>query len=187
MDPLFDCFVKLFISHIHQTSQWGDIQGSFCIFGHPISHVETMGTVVSVDVWKDRKITIELDDGTGTIPCVLWMAQNNESSVSNASAAARILLDEQIRCCTLGASLHVFGRLHLYKNTKQMIIERIVPSADPNEESLFWVEVIDQLSCLRNRLLSQQTRNHEEDQEMPDTECLVRSQSGGPSRSAAPP
>ncbi|WMV26258.1 hypothetical protein MTR67_019643 [Solanum verrucosum] len=43
--------------------------------GRHLSRVETMGIAVSKDFKPNRFIKFDIDDGTGCIPCILWINQ----------------------------------------------------------------------------------------------------------------
>ncbi|CAA7401788.1 unnamed protein product [Spirodela intermedia] len=135
---------------------------SFCIAGgRAVSRAEAVGVVVA---WERREKLIRflLDDGTGCIPCVLWLnhrllagrppagdglspaiprhlAGRPPSEVEMLGRAA----EGHASRAQMGALVRVRGRLTAFRGTLQLTVGGVVAERDPNAEALHW------LQCLR--------------------------------------
>lgn len=160
LDPLFDCHVKLFISTIREMPLYNNIPGTFNLLNkHCITKCHVLGIIVSVEDWN-TKTTITLDDGTGVIQCILW---NNHEKKKHFR-----------KFCKLGESVHIFGKLSIYKNTfKQIVISRIVPSENIDSECMFYLQVLKNMKTVYNQQQNTiiQTIKSEEEEEDLSIEC----------------
>ncbi|XP_049409189.1 CST complex subunit STN1 [Solanum stenotomum] len=112
--------------------------------GRRLSRAETVGMVVSRDFKPNRFIKFDIDDGTGCIPCILWL--NHESShrrcPSNVRLIAQMAADfaSQIQLGVIG---RVRGKISRYRGNLQITVSDVVIERDPNSQILHW------LDCLR--------------------------------------
>ncbi|KAH0730841.1 CST complex subunit STN1 [Solanum tuberosum] len=115
--------------------------------GRRLSRAETVGIVVSRDFKPNRFIKFDIDDGTGCIPCILWL--NHESShhfsrrcPSNVRLIAQMAADfaSQIQLGVIG---RVRGKISRYRGNLQITVSDVVIERDPNSQILHW------LDCLR--------------------------------------
>ena len=88
-DHFFWANVKLFVRTVLQLEFYKGVPEVYDLHGHPIQKVEVGGYVVSkiqkqdkviyegmyVDTYNFAKVQVQVDDGTGVIPCVLWLKQ----------------------------------------------------------------------------------------------------------------
>ncbi|TMX02578.1 hypothetical protein EJD97_021003 [Solanum chilense] len=115
--------------------------------GRRVSRAETVGIVVSRDLKANRYMKFDIDDGTGCIPCILWL--NHESSryfsrrcPSNVRLIAQMAADfaSQVQ---LGVIARVRGKMSSYRGNLQITVSDVVIERDPNSQILHW------LDCLR--------------------------------------
>lgn len=92
------------------------------------------------------KVVFGVDDGTGVITCLLWDAKRPSESADEAQVAhARVearrveMAKENVR---LGAQIRCLGRVEIYQEMKQVVVEDVQLLEDPNEELLHWIEVM---------------------------------------------
>ncbi|DAZ93750.1 TPA: hypothetical protein N0F65_007376 [Lagenidium giganteum] len=134
-DPVTWSYVKLYGVHLEKQLQSLDgLPGSHSWTqtrsGHPhlLTKAQLMGVLVSIQERKDR-VEFLVDDGTGCVPAVLWTATWS-------------------RHVTLGDLVHVEGKLNLNvsidlpRPTRELRVARIAKVEDPNEEVLFWLQVM---------------------------------------------
>ncbi|XP_073129548.1 CST complex subunit STN1-like [Henckelia pumila] len=114
--------------------------------GMPVLHVESLGIVVTREHKPGKFLKFTIDDGTGCIPCVLWLNQlvspyfsrRDPSAVRfNADMAAK--LASQIH---LGAVARVRGKVKAYRGTLQITVSHVVLEADPNAQVLHWLDCV---------------------------------------------
>ncbi|KZV38675.1 hypothetical protein F511_33620 [Dorcoceras hygrometricum] len=119
---------------------------SFSRKGMPVLHVESLGIVVTREQKPGKFLKFTIDDGTGCIPCILWLNQlvspyfsrRDPSAVKfNADMAAR--LAAQIH---LGAVARVCGKVKRYRGTLQITASNVVLEADPNAQVLHWLDCV---------------------------------------------
>ncbi|KAG2377177.1 CST complex subunit [Vigna angularis] len=90
-----------------------DAATSFLRRGIPISRVETLGTITLLHLKPDRLLRFAIDDGTGCVPCVLWLNNANSPSVVRRrrhELAARfclVLEEEIVLACGLRIRLRI--------------------------------------------------------------------------------
>eukprot|EP00124_Ichthyophonus_hoferi_P002603 Ihof_evm4s184 gene=Ihof_evmTU4s184 len=125
VDPLFWVHAKLFISDVLALSPHAYLPDTFFLLNHPISRVEVMGYIVSVDV-RSRLTTYHVDDGSGVISCVVWSKNNRE---------------EPQFPLELGTLVKARGRVTSYREARQITITSIGAERINNAELLWWLEV----------------------------------------------
>lgn len=118
---------------------------SFLRCGRTVARAEIVGVVVSRDR-RDKFLRFLVDDGTGCVPCVLWLNHqylnpNNHSGISNTDPTAEMALkmSEEVR---LGTLLRVRGRIVMYRGAIQIAVRDVVMEKDPNVEVLHWLQCV---------------------------------------------
>lgn len=121
---------------------------TFHLKGIPISRIETVGTVTVRDFKPNRFLRFAIDDGTGCIPCILWL--NHLSSPHLARRRnpndLRLLADAASRSAALvkiGVAARVRGRISSFKGSVQITVSDVVLERDPNAEVLHWLDCVN--------------------------------------------
>ena len=114
---------------------------SFSRRGIPLSLVETLGTVTLCHLKPERLLRFVVDDGTGCVPCVLWL--NDANSPSVARRRRHELAARFVGVVKLGAVARVRGRLSQYNGGVQVRVSDVVAERDPN------AEIFHRLDCIR--------------------------------------
>ncbi|TKY44475.1 CST complex subunit STN1 [Spatholobus suberectus] len=117
-----------------------DATTSFSRRGIPISRVETIGTVTLRDLKPDRFLRFAVDDGTGCVPCVLWL--NHRDSPSVARRRRHHLAASFAELVEVGAVARVRGRLGRYKGAVQVTVSDVVLERDPNAEIFHRIDCV---------------------------------------------
>ncbi|KAK1437285.1 hypothetical protein QVD17_03075 [Tagetes erecta] len=111
-----------------------------------ISRTETLGIITSCDHKPDRFLRFTVDDGTGCIPCVLWLNQLTSPYFSRrcppdvrriATMAREFATRVQIGVC-----VRVRGKVTVYRGDLQLTVGDVVVERDPNAEILHWLECV---------------------------------------------
>ncbi|KAK3151704.1 hypothetical protein QOZ80_3AG0249430 [Eleusine coracana subsp. coracana] len=118
---------------------------SFLRCGRTVARAEIVGVVVSRDR-REKFLRFLVDDGTGCIPCVLWLNHqylnaNNSSRVSDSDPTAEMALkmSEEVH---LGTLLRVRGKIAVYRGAIQIAVRDVVLEKDPNVEVLHWLQCV---------------------------------------------
>ncbi|XP_020107988.1 CST complex subunit STN1 [Ananas comosus] len=115
----------------------------------PISRAETLGVVVL----RERRpllLSFLVDDGSGCVPCVLWLNHLHRRHFSASTSAAPPLdvvlaaeaAAERADAVRLGALVRVRGRVGVYRGAVQITVADVVVERDPNAEVLHWLDCI---------------------------------------------
>ncbi|GFP92324.1 cst complex subunit stn1 [Phtheirospermum japonicum] len=119
---------------------------SFSRQGTNLSRAEILGFAVTRDLKPGKFLRFTIDDGTGCIPCVLWLNQLTSSYFSKRSPScvrsiARVALNfaSQIQ---LGAVARVRGRITGYRGLVQITVSDVVLEPDPNAQVLHWLDCV---------------------------------------------
>ncbi|XP_078169230.1 nucleic acid-binding, OB-fold-like protein [Carex rostrata] len=104
-----------------------------------ISRAEILGIVVSLES-KPKFLKFLLDDGTGCIPCILWLNNRHVPSDQNLTAE---FTGCHARMVKLGEQLRVRGRITVYRGELQITVRDVLVERDPNMETLH------RLDCVR--------------------------------------
>ncbi|KAK4372065.1 hypothetical protein RND71_007449 [Anisodus tanguticus] len=120
---------------------------SFCRKGKRLSRAETVGIVVSRDFKPNRFLKFDIDDGTGCIPCVLWLNQETSRHFSRRCPSDVRLISQMATefssLVQLGVIARVRGRITSFRGNLQITVSDVVIERDPNSQILHW------LDCLR--------------------------------------
>lgn len=150
LDPLFWVNVKVAVCEIvGPDAVVTDAEGGHGAVrlyrGRPFRRCELMGHVVSLYA-RDTKTLFVLDDGTGTIECVVWIKSegDNGGGVDGGVSVDDFGID--LNALRLGALVRAQGRITEYVGNKQITVRTLQACADANVEPLFW---LDQGQCVR--------------------------------------
>nr|XP_043637499.1 CST complex subunit STN1 [Erigeron canadensis] len=109
-----------------------------------ISHVETLGIVTSREHKPERFLRFTIDDGTGSIPCVLWLNQLTSpyfSRISPPSVRSIALMAKNFEnVVRVGVLARVRGKIGVYRGKVQVTVNNVFVERDPNAEILHWLE-----------------------------------------------
>lgn len=163
MDPTEDAHVKLLAREL-----LGLAGGSapFCTGGgHPVSRAEAVGVVVARER-REKLLCFLLDDGTGCIPCVLWLnhrllAGSPPAGDGRSPAIPRLLAgrppsevemlglvaEGHASRAQMGALVRVRGRLTAFRGALQLTVGGVAAERDPNAEALHWLQCLRLARC----------------------------------------
>ncbi|CAN1766160.1 CST complex subunit STN1 [Linum perenne] len=129
------------------TSSDAAAAASFARRGVPLSRAEILGTVTSRDSKPGNFLRFSIDDGTGCVPCILWLNQLTSPYFSRRRPPdVRLIADLANGFASLvkiGAVARVRGRITGYRGAVQITVSDVVIERDPNMETLHW------LDCMR--------------------------------------
>ncbi|KAI8349627.1 hypothetical protein EDC96DRAFT_519916 [Choanephora cucurbitarum] len=127
IDPLFLTHAKLIIRHVLElnTSENTPIDlYDYC--GHRIKFVEICGILVAIEL-SSTSYRYTVDDGTGTIECVLWL---NSMKLDNN------------RPFELGTTVSIMGKISTVRDQKQITVYDLYPTQDPHLEVTHFLQAI---------------------------------------------
>ncbi|CAL9156910.1 unnamed protein product [Musa hybrid cultivar] len=104
---------------------------SFTRKGKPVSRAEAVGVVVSRER-KDKYLSFLVDDGSGCIPCILWL--NHQYDRERDLGVAAEMAREEAAVVQLGKLVRVRGRITAYRGVVQITVGDVVVERDPNSE-----------------------------------------------------
>ncbi|KAL8252971.1 hypothetical protein R6Q59_036664 [Mikania micrantha] len=111
-----------------------------------LSRAETLGIITSRDHKPDRFLRFTVDDGTGCIPCVLWLNQLTSPYFSRRSPPTVRSIAEVARSFAsliqIGVSARVRGKITVYKGNVQLTVSDVFIERDPNAEILHWLQCV---------------------------------------------
>ncbi|KAJ1297000.1 hypothetical protein BS78_01G345000 [Paspalum vaginatum] len=146
MDPLLHLVhIKILAADLLSLSVQHTSPPSFLRCGRTVARAEIVGIVVSHDR-REKFLRFLVDDGTGCVPCVLWLNHQylNTSTSSGASdfdptAEMALKMEEEVR---LGTLLRVRGKIVVYRGAIQISVRDVVLEKDPNMEVLHWLQCV---------------------------------------------
>ncbi|KAL5721881.1 hypothetical protein ACHQM5_005467 [Ranunculus cassubicifolius] len=111
-----------------------------------VSRIETLGVVVSRERKGDKFLKFLIDDGTGSISCILWLnhlespyfSKRNPSDVRIIAQMAKDYASD----IQLGILARVRGRITGYRGVLQITVEDVFIERDPNAEILHWLDSV---------------------------------------------
>lgn len=115
-------------------------------FPSPISRAEIVGYITSRDFKPNKFVWFTIDNGTGTIPCILWLNQINSPYYSNrnqndiqqfAEIATSLASLVQI-----GIVARVRGKISKFRTILQINVTDVAVERDPNSEILHWLQCL---------------------------------------------
>ncbi|KAJ9543023.1 hypothetical protein OSB04_022730 [Centaurea solstitialis] len=111
-----------------------------------LSRAETLGIITSRHHKPDRFLRFTIDDGTGCVPCVLWLNHLTSAYFSRRSPPdLRSIAGSARRFETLvqiGASARVRGKVSFYRGEIQLTVSNVFIERDPNAEILHWLQCV---------------------------------------------
>ncbi|KAI3819352.1 hypothetical protein L1987_13181 [Smallanthus sonchifolius] len=147
MESLHDTHVKLLDFDFLSLTSSSSHPNAVCRKGTLLlSRAETLGVVTSREHKPDRFLKFTIDDGTGCIPCVLWLNQLTSPYLSRRSPPGVRLIAEAARnfatLIQIGVSARVRGKVTVYRGNVQLTVSDVFIERDPNAEILHWLESI---------------------------------------------
>mmetsp|Transcript_10726 Transcript_10726/g.66128 ORF Transcript_10726/g.66128 Transcript_10726/m.66128 type:complete len:344 (-) Transcript_10726:738-1769(-) len=145
-DPYLHAAVRAFGSQVHAlVPSERERVLAFPKSRRPTKKVQIVGSVVCVHD-TPKKLVFGIDDGTDVIDCILWDAtppseSANEAQIAHARVEAR-KVEMARETLQLGVQIRCVGRVEMYQEKKQVVVENIQVLVDPNEELLHWIEVM---------------------------------------------
>ncbi|KAL6593778.1 hypothetical protein ACP70R_048679 [Stipagrostis hirtigluma subsp. patula] len=145
MDSLHLVHVKILAADLLSLTIQHTSPPSFLRCGRAVARAEFVGVVVSRER-RDKFLRFLVDDGTGCVPCVLWLNHHylnaNTSSGaldSDPTAEMALKMSEEVR---LGTLLRVRGKIVMYRGEIQIAVRDVVLEKDPNAEVLHWLQCV---------------------------------------------
>lgn len=146
MDALYNTHVKLlafdFLALIPNPSD----SSSFSRKGFILSRAESLGTVVSRDLKPGKFLRFIIDDGTGCIPCVLWLNHLTSPYFSKRDpSSVRLMAQFALKMSSdiqLGTVARVRGKITAFRGVVQITVSDVVLETDPNAQVLHWLDCI---------------------------------------------
>lgn len=143
MDSLCNTHVKLLAFDLLTLSS---SPTSFCRNGVVLSRAESVGVVVTRDFKPGRFLRFAVDDGTGCIPCVLWLNHLSSSYFSKRDpSGVRLMSEVALKLSSqiqLGLVARVRGRITGYRGMVQITVSDVVLERDPNAQVLHWLDCV---------------------------------------------
>uniref|UniRef100_A0A0A9H977 CST complex subunit STN1 n=1 Tax=Arundo donax TaxID=35708 RepID=A0A0A9H977_ARUDO len=145
MDSIHLVHVKILAADILSLTVQQTSPPSFLRCGRTVVRAELVGIVVSRDR-REKFLRFLVDDGTGCVPCVLWLNHqylnaNTSSGAldSDPTAEMALKMSEEVR---LGILLRARGRIVMYRGEIQIAVRDVVLEKDPNVEVLHWLQCV---------------------------------------------
>lgn len=118
---------------------------SFAHRGRIVARAEVVGVVVSRDR-REKFLRFLIDDGTGCVPCVLWLNHqylnaNSSSGTLDTDPTGEMAL-QMSEVVHLGTLLRVRGRIVMYRGAMQIAVRDVILEKDPNVELLHWLQCV---------------------------------------------
>ncbi|CAK7346546.1 unnamed protein product [Dovyalis caffra] len=111
-----------------------------------ISRTEILGVVTSRELKPNKFLKFTVDDGTGCIPCILWLNHLTSPYFSRRNPASLKLISDmaahfasEVR---IGVVARVRGRIAGYRGAVQVTVSDVVVERDPNMEAFHWSDCI---------------------------------------------
>ncbi|KAJ0054440.1 hypothetical protein Pint_03272 [Pistacia integerrima] len=111
-----------------------------------LSRVEILGTITSRDYKPNKFLKFTIDDGTGSVPCLLWLNHLNSPYFSRRDPPTVRLIANvaagfaaQIK---IGVVCRLRGKIGSYRGEVQVTVSDIVIEKDPNVEVLHWLDCV---------------------------------------------
>lgn len=133
--------VKLLAAELLSLTIYPSIPPSFSrrLSSSSISRAEILGIVVSLDS-TPKFLRFLLDDGTGCVPCILWLNPLHSATFQDLTVE---IVQGQARLVRIGEQLRVRGRITVYRGELQITVRDLLVERDPNMETLH------RLDCIR--------------------------------------
>ncbi|XP_057801013.1 CST complex subunit STN1 [Salvia miltiorrhiza] len=143
---LYNTHVKLLaFDFVSLTPNRAD-SSTFLRKGLRLSRAETIGVVVTRDLKPGKFLRFSIDDGTGCIPCVLWLNQLTSPYFSRRSpSAVRSIAQTALKFASdiqLGVVARVRGRITGFRGALQITVADVALETDPNAQVLHWLDCV---------------------------------------------
>uniref|UniRef100_A0A7N0TLW6 CST complex subunit STN1 n=1 Tax=Kalanchoe fedtschenkoi TaxID=63787 RepID=A0A7N0TLW6_KALFE len=146
MDSVCKTHVKLLVFDLNSLTQRRSDPTNFLRKGIRVSRAETLGTVVSTELKLGKFLKFTIDDGTGCIPCILWLNHLTSPYFSRRTPSdVRLLASKAAAFAAtvrIGAVVRVRGRIGSYRGVVQITVSDVVVEKDSNAEILHWLDCI---------------------------------------------
>ncbi|XP_064620998.1 CST complex subunit STN1-like [Lineus longissimus] len=128
LDPLFDCYVTLFVCDILQLQKYPTGDGAYAYKNHPVHRVDIFGMVVRLDE-REKYYRVDVDDGTGVISCTCWKQHGHQSCRNGndteykhlfASLKNLTIRAQESKKIQLGDMLHVRGDIGEFRERREV-------------------------------------------------------------------
>ncbi|XP_078447779.1 nucleic acid-binding, OB-fold-like protein [Wolffia australiana] len=109
--------------------------------GHHVSNAEIIGMIVTRERRNDY-LRFHVDDGTGCVPCVLWL---NQRHLIHSSSHLDLLAGStqvHVEKTQLGSLVCVRGRVSVFRGAVELVVSRVAVERDPHAEVLHWLQCI---------------------------------------------
>nr|CAB3500716.1 unnamed protein product [Digitaria exilis] len=143
--PLHLVHIKILAADLLSLTVLQTSRPSFLRRGRTVTRAELVGIVVSRDR-REKFLRFLIDDGTGCVPCVLWLNHqylnanvSSELSASDPNAEMALKMSEEV---CLGTLLRVRGKIVMYRGAIQIAVRDVVLEKDPNVEVLHWLQCV---------------------------------------------
>ncbi|KAG8389319.1 hypothetical protein BUALT_Bualt02G0217000 [Buddleja alternifolia] len=151
-NALYNTHVKLLaFDFLSLSPNATDHPSSFSRKGRLLSRAETLGFVVTRELKPGKFLRFTIDDGTGCIPCVLWLNHLSSSYFSKRSpSGVRSIAQVAMKFASeiqLGVVARVRGRITGYRGMVQMTVSDVVLESDPNSQVLHWLDCVSLRFC----------------------------------------
>ncbi|XP_020578752.1 CST complex subunit STN1 [Phalaenopsis equestris] len=133
MDPTRNTHVKLLAADFNSLAVSSSAPPTISRHGRPIFRAESLGIVTSRNL-RPKLLRFLIDDGSGCVPCVLWL---NHHLLPHSSDASEHAAKVQI-----GGLVRVRGRVTVFRGEVQITVKDVVVERDPNTEILHWLQCI---------------------------------------------
>ncbi|GJJ76691.1 CST complex subunit STN1 [Entomortierella parvispora] len=130
--------MQLLIFQINAMTSFPEHEGIYCHHSRPVPMVETMGVIQRV-FRRGTHYSYTLDDGTGTIQCVIWIPEEHRMLYSTNAIKG-------LEMYNIGQVVRVQGIPGTYLRRMQLTVlpGKISPCHDPNDETVFRLRVLHQ-------------------------------------------
>ncbi|KAG9159893.1 hypothetical protein Leryth_005644 [Lithospermum erythrorhizon] len=146
MDKLYNTHVKLLAFDFLNLKPNHAHPSSFSRQGTRLSRAEALGVVVWRELKPNKFLKFSIDDGTGCIPCVLWLNQLDSHYFSRRHPSDVRLIAELTKNFAseiqLGGVARVRGKITGYRGALQITVSDVVIERDPNMEVFHWLDCV---------------------------------------------
>ncbi|MED6120902.1 hypothetical protein PIB30_025227 [Stylosanthes scabra] len=157
-NSLYNTYVKLLAFDLLSLTQTPSSSSSvseptFSRRGIPLSRAETLGTVTLRDYKPHKFLRFLIDDGTASVPCILWLNHMTSPYLARRRRPddLRLIADSAARFAAevrVGVVARVRGRIGCYNGKVQITVSDVFVERDPNAEILHCLECINlALNC----------------------------------------
>eukprot|EP00833_Pecoramyces_ruminatium_P015808 jgi/Orpsp1_1/1189840/evm.model.d7180000074866.1 len=141
INPKFWSTPNVFIKDIFLMNHFiNETELYYNFYDIPISKVRILGVVIAKDI-NSKFISYTVDDGSESIECLIFKNDIKENEITNYTKYQ--IFD----------TLCIEGKIHEYKNIKNLHIIKIRKEDDINCETYFWLEIIKQRREIKKEII----------------------------------